>query len=264
MPVAIRENLEQRLRRFVRRYRYRGDVLCALCGAHFDEFVDTGFQSPLTISRQIIGMGPAKDMCPVCSGRARTRLILLYLQEQILSQHGDAEILHFAPEYPLQSWIKLYPRVSLTMCDLMPEVYEMIDGVEQTDITALKYADQSFDLVICSHVLEHVPDDRLAMREVMRVLKPGGKAILLAPFAIDGQGTDEDPSVTDATERERRFGQSDHIRIYERDEFVRRVEETGFSVRLFDPYKEHPALAKEMALNPLELLPIAERPKALS
>lgn len=261
MQVSVRENWEQRLRRFVRRHRYRGDVQCALCGAYFDEFVETGLQSPLTESREIIGMGRVKDMCPVCSGRARTRLILLYLQEQVLAGDGKINILHFAPEYPLQSWIKMHSGVSLTMCDLMPDVYGLIKNVEQADITNLPYDDGAFDFVICSHVLEHVPDDKKALSELYRVMVPGGRAILLAPFAIDGKGTDEDPSVTDEIERERRFGQSDHIRIYERDDFLDRIRDAGFAVSLFDPFAEHPQLAKEMDLNPLELLPIATRPE---
>ena len=81
----------------------------------------------------------------------------------------------------------------------------------------------------------------------------------LAPFALDGLGTDEDLSVTDPEERLERFCQHDHVRLYDRDDFAARLERTGFKVRMFDPHSEFPEEAVEMWLNPMELLPIATR-----
>jgi ubiquinone/menaquinone biosynthesis C-methylase UbiE len=95
------------------------------------------------------------------------------------------------------------------------------------DITDIQYPDNSFDVVYCSHVLEHVPDDRKAMRELARVLKPTGWAILAVP--IFNEKTFEDPTITSPEERERVFRQSDHVRIYGRD-FVDRLRESGFDV----------------------------------
>ena len=87
----------------------------------------------------------------------------------------------------------------------------------------------AFDTIICSHVLEHVPADAKAMSELFRVLRPGGVAIIQVPYADDCAETDEDPSVTDPLERERRFGQFDHVRIYGRD-FADRLRRAGFVV----------------------------------
>ena len=85
------------------------------------------------------------------------------------------------------------------------------------DITNIKYEDNSFDVIICNHVLEHIPDDRKAMSELYRVLKPGGWAILQVPISLLLNKTYEDPTVTTPEEREKVFGQSDHVRIYAKD-----------------------------------------------
>ena len=90
-------------------------------------------------------------------------------------------------------------------------------AMSRMDVTNLDLPDQAFDVVLCSHVLEHVPDDRAAMRELARVLRPDGIAILQTPWDPDLAVTDEDPSITDVAEREQRFGQSDHSRMYGRD-----------------------------------------------
>jgi len=97
------------------------------------------------------------------------------------------------------------------------------------DITHIPFPEASFDWVYCSHVLEHVPEDRRALSELLRVLKPGGQAVILVP--LKGESTDEDPTVTDPMRREERFGQFDHVRQYGLD-FVDRLQEAGFEVRV--------------------------------
>jgi ubiquinone/menaquinone biosynthesis C-methylase UbiE len=97
------------------------------------------------------------------------------------------------------------------------------------DITDIQFSDDYFDAIYCSHVFEHVPDDRKAMREFYRVLNPDGWAILLVP--ISGEKTVEDASVSDPSERLRLFGQEDHIRMYGRD-YIDRLHEAGFTVKI--------------------------------
>ncbi len=102
--------------------------------------------------------------------------------------------------------------------------------MEHFDITDIPYPDETFDVIYASHVLEHVPDDRRAMREIRRVLRTGGWAVLLVPMF--GATTKEDPTVIDPAERERLFGQDDHVRLYGHDgEYERRLTEAGFDVR---------------------------------
>ena len=96
------------------------------------------------------------------------------------------------------------------------------------DITHIQQEDNQFDLILCNHVLEHIPDYRQAMRELCRVLKPGGKAILQVPLSIILKETYEDFSITDPVERTRLFGKWDHCRIYGRQDYEKRLRESGF------------------------------------
>lgn len=97
------------------------------------------------------------------------------------------------------------------------------------DITNIEYPNDTFDVIYCSHVLEHIPEDRKAMRELRRVLKPDGWAVLLVPIA--GDITYEDPSITDPAERLKAFGLENHVRQYGRD-YVERLRECGFTVEV--------------------------------
>lgn len=106
------------------------------------------------------------------------------------------------------------------------------NAMQAMDLTDLRLPDDSITLIYCSHVLEHIPDDRAAMAEMYRVLIPGGRAVVMVPIGSDG-ATEEDPSVTEPSERKRRFGQSDHVRRYGPD-IVERLETAGFAVEQFE------------------------------
>jgi len=101
------------------------------------------------------------------------------------------------------------------------------------DITDIQYSADSFDAVICNHVLEHIPNDRVAMKELHRVLRPDGWALLQVPISLNSETTYEDASITTPDGRERAFGQADHVRIYARD-YVDRLRGAGFGVEVFD------------------------------
>ena len=133
-------------------------------------------------------------------------------------------LLHFAPEYALRGRMEVVPGLRYVTADLDPE------GVDvQLDITAMPFEDGSFDAILCSHVLEHVADDRAAMSELHRVLMPGGWALVLVPLDASRKTTYEDFSVTAPEDRVREFGQHDHVRMYAQD-IVRRLEGAGFDV----------------------------------
>jgi SAM-dependent methyltransferase len=136
-------------------------------------------------------------------------------------------MLHVAPEPALSARLRRLPNLNYLSADLFDP-----KAMVKMDITDIRYPEHSFDLIYCSHVLEHVSDDRKALSEFWRVLKPGGKAILMVP--ILGEITFEDPSITDPVERERAYGQHDHVRSYGRD-FAQRVAEAGFEVTLHKP-----------------------------
>ena len=134
-------------------------------------------------------------------------------------------MLHVAPEPALAPKFRAIPGLDYLSGDLDPAA-----AMVQMDITDIRYPDNSFDVIYCSHVLEHVPDDRRAMRELARVLKPGGWAVLAVPLREHALATFEDPTITDPKNRDRFFGQSDHVRWYSASDFQRRLEESGFSV----------------------------------
>lgn len=261
MSFNALDTVEEAARRLLRSIRYRGPVRCPLCGGGFLSYRAAGMDLEIFKRIRIIGAGRRdNEGCPVCASKARTRLLQLFIQERLASDAKPIRILHFAPEYALYAWLRSCgSRVKYTACDIDPGRYSSVPNVHFADMMSLPFEAGSFDLIICSHVLEHVSDDAGGMSELLRVLSPGGELLALAPFTIDGLGTDEDPSVSDPEERERRFCQFDHVRLYDRDDFVRRLENVGFSVELFDPFTDHCDLARERCLNPLELLPVATK-----
>lgn len=132
-------------------------------------------------------------------------------------------VLHFAPEGGLGAWVRSLSPVSYVACDLNP-VAEHIVRVDAEDIP---YQDQSFDLVIANHVLEHVRDDRKALFEIKRVLAPGGFAILQTPYSSVAWETWSDEGIISPEARLHAFGQEDHVRLYGRNIFAR-FESIGF------------------------------------
>lgn len=164
--------------------------------------------------------------CPKCGSLERHRLEWLYLKEQTKFFCDKLMVLHFAPEQVFQKSFKLLSNLCYISADLNSP-----HAMLKMDITDIYFRDNVFDVILCNHVLEHVPDDKRAMRELYRVLKPGGWAILQVPIGVEK--TIEYPSVVSAEERERLFGQADHVRRYGLD-YKDRLEEAGFKVRVDD------------------------------
>ena len=174
--------------------------------------------------RRFVSFSGRPTLCPWCWSLPRHRLLYFYLQSHTNLFRDTLTVLHFAPD--ALAWrLRASPQLIYVSADL-----EDPRAMKKIDITAIPFADQTIDAILCSHVLEHVPDDSKAMSELYRILKPGGWAILLVPINLDRATTFEDPSIVDPKERERLFGQYDHVRIYGRD-YVTRLEQAGFTVR---------------------------------
>ena len=204
------------LKRWLRDRALRGDAVhCPLCDRGAIAFLPSG-----TPPRP-------HALCPFCGSLERTRMMALALKQRGLPMAGQ-RVLHVAPDRSLRDRLQATPGITYIAGDKKEPGYSYPPGTVDLDVTALPFAEDHFDLLICSHVLEHVPDDRTAMRELFRVLRPGGTAILLVPMS-DRPTTDEDPTVTDPQERQRRFGQRDHVRLYGRDYFDR-LRAAGFTV----------------------------------
>lgn len=169
-----------------------------------------------------------KYFCPACQSSDRDRLYALfitrYLDENKISIFKMLEI---APSKSLSEFVRRTGRIKLRTADLLMDAVD--DRIDITDMQC--YVDNSFDCFICSHVLEHVPDDNMAIRELFRILKPGGWGILMVPIVTSLDVIDEDPLLEDVGERWRRFGQDDHIRMYSKQGFLDRVKSAGFEVK---------------------------------
>lgn len=167
-------------------------------------------------------------VCPRCGSLERHRLLMLYLQRETSLFRDRLRLLHVAPEPPLYTVLSRLPNLTY-----VPAGQESALARVPMDITNITYSDASFDAVICVHVLEHVPDDRRAMAEFHRVLRPGGWAILQVPVEPDRAQTYEDWTRTTPAQRFQAFGQEDHIRVYGRD-YVDRLRASGFDVTIDD------------------------------
>ena len=190
------------------------DLECPMCGHSYRTFASYGYNKRENV------------LCRWCLSMERHRAIWLYLHEKTNIFTDPVKVLHFAPEHQLQQALKAAEKVDYISADI-----DMPTAMVKMDITNITFPENTFDVIICNHVLEHVPDDAKAMSELYRVLKPGGWSILQTPINIHSQETDEDLTITDPRERERRFGQNDHVRTYGMDK-KDRLERAGFTVVL--------------------------------
>jgi SAM-dependent methyltransferase len=191
---------------------YRGDRLhCTVCGGTFRRFLGVGARP--------------EGRCPGCGSVERHRLAALVLREHTSLFTRPTRLLHFAPERGLSRIIRHAPTVEYVTADITPGKADRV-----LDITDIDCPDDSFDAVICSHVLEHIPDDLKAMRELRRVLRPGAWAFLVVPFDPKLTETYEDATITSPEAREKAFGQWDHVRWYAGTDFDSRLREAGFTV----------------------------------
>lgn len=162
--------------------------------------------------------------CPRCGSLERQRLIWMYLKENSDIFRSKIKILHIAPEFCFQRVFSSLPNLGYISVDLHDN-YAMV----KMDITDISFNDNTFDCILCSHVLEHIVDDQRAMSELFRVMKPNGFGIFNVP--IKGENTFEDSSISSPEKRLKHFGQKDHCRIYGKD-FKERLEGAGFSVKV--------------------------------
>lgn len=203
------------VRRQIRRARYRGRRhQCPCCQEWFRAFMPHGRRSR------------SNARCPSCGALERHRLLWLFLAQRTALLRAELRVLHFAPEPAFAAALSSQPNLHYVTTDLRSP-----DAGVWGDICRCPFADGSFDVVLCSHVLEHVPDDRGAMAELFRILRPGGWGIIEVPMDEARETTFEDANVASAEERLRLFGQEDHVRIYGRDYF-QRLRDAGFDVRL--------------------------------
>ena len=244
---------------------YRGDTYyCPYCKHNFRKMLTDGEQLEVIEKYQIIGSGYRKNCtCPRCYAKDRDRLIHLYLEKKTTVLTKPHRVLHIAPEAWLKELFQSLPHIHYTngVKDAESMGYYYDRRTRDIDITDLEMKDAFYDLIVCNHVLEHITDDIKAMKEIYRVLKPGGWAILQVPYSAILENTFEDETIITKADRTKFFGQFDHVRIYGKD-YVNRLEFVGFKVELFNPINETwgEEYIKKYALNPQENLFIAHKP----
>jgi SAM-dependent methyltransferase len=193
---------------------YRGNkVECPVCDSRFRKFMPYGYNQVRE-----------NALCPKCLSLERHRLLWLYLKNCTGFFSEKLKVLHVAPEQCFHKRFRHMKNLTYITADLESPLADFI-----LDIQQMPFGDAEFDVVICNHVLEHVPDDRKAMGEIFRVLKHGGSAIMQVPMDISMEKTYEDPSIVDPFEREVHFRQKDHYRLYGRD-YLERLKECGFRI----------------------------------
>jgi len=219
-------------------------VECNCCGGGFRRFRSWSDEQ-----------GILWPMCPRCGSLGRMRVDWLFLNSRTDLLQSPKRLLHVAPEVCIGRHLERLPNISYLSAD-----YASALAMEQMDITDIHYPDDSFDVILCNHVLVYVNDDRQAIREIFRVLSSGGWALLQVPIDISRETTFEDPSVTDPRERHRIFGQYDHVRIYGRD-YLQRLKEAGFEVSVDEFVKELPASTIErLGLDTSETIYLCRKP----
>ncbi len=203
------------------------------------------------------GYGTQREnvLSPSTLSLERHRLLWLYLQRETEFFTKPTSVLHFAPEQAFYKRFKKLQNLTYTTTDLNSPLADV-----HADICDLPFESDTYDIIFCNHVLEHIPDDTKAMRELYRVLKPGGMAILQIPQDLKRATTFEDNSITDPKERAAIFGQYDHVRIYGYDYFDK-LRTIGFRVEEVDYTQTLTATeVTKYCLAQGEILPVCYKP----
>ena len=207
IPDRILFRFEPFLRRLLCPF-YRGKTYqCTVCKKRLRKFIE---------------LNDGDKLCPYCGSISRNRRLWQILNDEFLKE--GIRVLDFSPSRCLYRKLKKYPGIHYTSSDISGDFISDVSF----DITQISTEDNSFDLIICYHILEHVENDKQAMLELYRVMKEHGTCLVQTPFK-EGE-IYEDPSVTTPQERVKHFGQEDHVRIYSVNGLKKRLENAGFRV----------------------------------
>jgi SAM-dependent methyltransferase len=227
---SINHFLRIKYRKEYRSYKGSG-YQCNVCGSTYSKFVPDypSAENEEAIVKHAVVAGYGEDVyCPNCLSTARERLVIAFIKDKINVR--DKRVLHFSPEKYVYDFLK--SNAIVVTADLIPGFYRTIDKtIQHQNATGLEYEDNSFDLVIANHILEHIPDDRKAMQEIFRVLKPAGVAIMQVPYSEMIHQTIESPDINEPALQSKLYGQKDHVRIYAIDDYVSRLKSSGFDIK---------------------------------
>mgnify|MGYP001806052478 CR=1 FL=1 len=243
-------------------YYFKGsNYYCPYCKQWFRKFLPGGQHHAVIVQYQIIGSGYRENaVCPRCYSTDRDRLLFAYLNG-IGFFESKLKLLHIAPEGSLRAYIQQRTKIEYITGDKQTDGYNDYyyeRGITNLDLVQLPFEDESFDAIICNHVLEHIIDDHKAMSELFRVLKKNAWAILQVPFSPYLSETYENENIIQPKDREQHFGQFDHVRIYGHD-YLERLKAVGFKVSLTHLSVEKYPEISTFAINPQEPIFVAEK-----
>ena len=212
-------------------------------GSSYSKFLSYGYRS---IRKNAL--------CPGTLSLERHRLLWLYLDNETNILKSNLKVLHVAPEQIFFKKFKKFNHWNYLTFDINSPIADI-----KGDLKSMKFKDESFDLVICNHVLEHIEDDKMALEEIYRVLNINGIAILQVPINVNREKTFEDSKITSQYDKEKYFGQYDHVREYGID-YKERIEQVGFQVEMInysDNFSEEMIIRYGLLKN--DLIPIAKK-----
>ena len=224
IKAVVPKPLRPAARASYRKHLYKGNnVECPCCGGHFKKFLPFGYKAKRLNAQ-----------CPDCNALERHRLLWLYLQREttVLNPAQHAKVLHVAPETSFDQAFRRVPHIDYLSIDL-----ESPRAMQHMDLTDLPLANDTFDVIFCIHVLEHIPDAAKALSEMYRVLKPGGLGVILVPVDKSLPHTLEDPAIVTPEDRTLHYGQWDHVRQYGRD-YPDHLRAAGFQVEIIEHYAQ--------------------------
>ena len=224
---------------------YKGNnVQCPVCEKSFRKFLSYG--SNIAHRENVL--------CPYDLTLERHRLMWLYLQKTDFFKAEKLDVLHVAPEQCFHKKFKNQNNLNYTTADLESPIADL-----HFDLHSIPLEDNLYDVIFCNHVMEHVKDDLQCMKELYRVMKPGGWGIFQVPIDYDNPETYEDNTITSEKDREIHFWQKDHVRLYGLD-YPKKLEKAGFKIDVFDPKKNLGKINYEkLRLNPKELIFIVNK-----
>jgi SAM-dependent methyltransferase len=208
---------------------------CLYCQKTYSKFLHEGVKADVFKKYKVAGGGYKKNTrCPYCGSVDRARLLALFFKLRTDAFQNKTEILHISPNTDIADYLNQNPTVNQVVGALYPQAFSRYNALK-IDVQKIDLEDNKFDIVICCHVIEHVDDDESAMREIYRILKPKGFAVLQVPLATDLPKTLEDKTLKTDIERKKAFGQVDHVRLYGLDYFTK-LENAGFRVVRDNPF----------------------------
>ena len=224
---------------------YKGDnVYCPVCENKFRKFLSYG--SSIAHRENVL--------CPYDLTLERHRLMWLYLKKTNFFEVKGLTVLHVAPEQCFHEKFKKQKNLKYTTADLESPIADL-----HFDLHSIPLDDNLYDVIFCNHVMEHVKDDLQCMKELYRVMKPGGWGIFQVPIDYNNPETYEDAQITSEKDREIHFWQKDHVRLYGLD-YPKKLERAGFKIDVFDPSKNLKEIDYDkLRLNHKELIFISNK-----